>query len=188
MPDADQIKRVFETAADIRKFEIGLFWQRSLFFWGFIGAAFIAYATLLTNSDKDLPLAIACFGFVCSVAWTFANRGSKYWQEYWENEVEEIECRFLGQRLFRKEGKVRPKNWWLRARRYSVSRLTIALSDFTAAIWLLLIAKTVPWTFPIACKNFSFLIPLGAICYTALMLWAGRSSPRPDEPCPPQSN
>jgi hypothetical protein len=186
----DEESKILELAADIRKFEIGLFWQRSLFFWGFIGAAFVAYAALLKdgNADKDLPLAIACFGFVCSVAWSFANRGSKYWQEYWENEVEQIECKVLNYRLFGKEGQVQQKNWWLRARRYSVSKLTIALSDFTIAIWLLLIAKTLPWNPPGICKNLSVLMPIASVCYAALMLYFGQSTPRGSEPCPPQSS
>ena len=79
-------EKYFDVAADVRKFEIGLFWQRSLFFWGFIGAAFIAYAALgrKDNSDPLAQLAVACFGFVCSTAWTLQNRGSKYWQEAWE--------------------------------------------------------------------------------------------------------
>jgi hypothetical protein len=186
----DEEKKTFELAADVRKFEISLFWQRSLFFWGFIGASFVAYATLLRdgNADKDLPLAIACFGFVCSVAWTLANRGGKYWQEYWENEVEEIECKVLGYRLFGKEGNVQQKNWWLQARRYSVSKLTISLSDFTIAIWLLLMLKTLPWSPLSVCKNLSVLMPIAAICYAGLMLYAGRSTPRDTDPCPPQLN
>jgi hypothetical protein len=184
----DEDKRILELAADVRKFEIGLFWQRSLFFWGFIGAAFVAYAALLKggNTDKNLPLAIACFGFVCSVAWSFANRGSKYWQEYWENEVEQIECKVLRYRLFGKEGRVQTeKNWWLRARRYSVSKLTIALSDFTIMIWLLLIAEVLPWGTFEANKDLSFLMPIVSIFYAGMMLCAGRSTPRKSEPCPP---
>jgi len=35
-----------------------------------------------------LAVLIACFGFVCSVAWSLVNRGSKYWQENWEFIVE----------------------------------------------------------------------------------------------------
>jgi hypothetical protein len=137
MPDAEQNKKILEMAADVRKFEIGLFWQRSLFFWGFI---------------------------------------------------EQIECKVLDYRLFGKEGKVQQKNWWLQARRYSVSKLTIALSDFTIAIWLLLMAKATPWNIPAGAKNLSFLIPVAAICYAGLMLCAGRSTPRSGESCPPQSN
>ena len=37
----EQKKKILEIAAEIRKFEIEKFWQRSIFFWGFIGAAFV---------------------------------------------------------------------------------------------------------------------------------------------------
>ncbi len=29
-----RVLKILELASDIRKFEIGLFWQRSAFFWG----------------------------------------------------------------------------------------------------------------------------------------------------------
>ena len=95
-------EKIFEHASDIRKFEIGLFWQRSLFFWGFIAAAFVAYAAIAdaTPPDTDLLLAIAAFGFVCSVAWALANRGSKYWQESWEAKLETFENDVLGIPLY----------------------------------------------------------------------------------------
>jgi hypothetical protein len=70
----------FDVAVQVRNFEIDLFWKRSVFFWGFIASAFIGYAALRKDSP-NLALLIACFGMVCSCAWTLLNRGSKYWQE-----------------------------------------------------------------------------------------------------------
>src|ERR1700687_4058379 len=61
-----------------RNLEIDLFWKRSLFFWGFISAAFVGYTAL---RQSELRTVLACFGTVCSCAWTLVNRGSKYWQE-----------------------------------------------------------------------------------------------------------
>ena len=75
-----KIRKMFETASEVRKFEITLFWTRSLFFWGFIAAAFVAIAAL-KNDQATLSLLISEFGVVCSLAWTLGNRGSKYWQE-----------------------------------------------------------------------------------------------------------
>lgn len=95
-----QMAEILRLAADVRKFEIDLFWRRSLFFWGFIGAALVAYGVMIRESDKSLPFAIACFGFVCSIAWTLANRGSKYWQEAWEQKVESVQCQVLNCNLF----------------------------------------------------------------------------------------
>jgi hypothetical protein len=122
-----QKETILKYAAEVRNFEIEKFWQRSIFFWGFIGAAFVAYAQLF--SKDDLSFYVACFGLVCSVAWTLQNRGSKSWQEAWETKVESVERDVLGVDLFANREPLQPKGFW-GAQTFSVSRLTIALSDF----------------------------------------------------------
>jgi hypothetical protein len=42
----------------VRKFEIDLFWKRSLFFWTFIGAALVAYAALMKEREDELSFAV----------------------------------------------------------------------------------------------------------------------------------
>jgi hypothetical protein len=44
-----QKEKILELAADTRKFEIERFWHRSLFFWGFITAAMVAYGASRQN-------------------------------------------------------------------------------------------------------------------------------------------
>lgn len=135
--DADEqpIER-FKAAVQARAQELELFWKRSLFFWGFIGSAFVGYAAM---SDNTGPAAITltCFGLVCSLAWTLANRGSKYWQENWEQKVAKAEDAVVGE-LFRKQ-MPRERKGPFSGYRFSVSRLAIALSDFTVIAWLSLI-------------------------------------------------
>lgn len=131
----EQKAHYFTLAREGRKYEIDKFWQRSVFFWGFIAASFIAYAK---GSEKTKPLEkvlISCFGLICSFTWTLSNRGSKYWQEAWERKVERIEDLVLGAKLFSHVEDRQPKGVW-GARNFSVSKLTIALSDFTCIIWL----------------------------------------------------
>jgi hypothetical protein len=183
MPNAGQNKKILELAADVRKFEIGLFWQRSLFFWGFIAAAFVGYAALTkdganNNNNNDSALIVACFGFICSVAWSLANRGSKHWQEYWELEVEKIEFKVLGYTLFGKSAERPSRHVWLKSRRYSVSKLAMALSDFTILVWLFLMARIVQWCPFNICQNPKILIPIGTIAFAGVMLIACRSDPR----------
>ncbi|MEG6509265.1 hypothetical protein V6C03_09805 [Methyloligella sp. 2.7D] len=176
-------EKILEIAADTRKFEIDLFWKRSLFFWGFIAAAFLAYGALGSRPQDDavLLLTISSFGFVCSVAWTLANRGSKYWQMAWEAKLETYED-VLVKGLFTEA--ITPReddaHWWgvlSRKSHYSVSRLAIALSDFTVLIWIILGARALPgieWPHIHA----AILIPIGALLYAVGMVIGSRSRNR----------
>lgn len=134
----DKIQNKYNTSLDTRKLEIELFWKRSLFFWGFIGAAFIAYASF-AKEGSNLALIIANFGVVCSFAWTMANRGSKYWQENWEKKVEKTEVHITGLLFKCPEEEDKTKFFLYRARKYSVSKLTIALSDYVLFLWSCLV-------------------------------------------------
>jgi hypothetical protein len=40
-----RLERKYQTAIEIRNFEIELFWKRALFFWGFIALSFVSYAS-----------------------------------------------------------------------------------------------------------------------------------------------
>jgi len=181
MPDdSKQPEKRLEIAIDIRNFEIELFWKRSLFFWGFIGAAFVAFAALYNKGAPELSLLVACFGLVCSAAWTLVNRGSKYWYENWEQKVEREEVGILGEEFFaRKEPMKKDAGWWLQGRRFSVTRLAIALSDFTVLIWFSLmiwmsLRPPPPFNF---CMKVVF-IGLSLV-FVIFMGIKGRSSPPP---------
>jgi hypothetical protein len=176
-----RLAKRFDTASDIRKFEIDLFWKRSLFFWGFIAVAFVAMATL-KNDQPTLSLLISEFGIVCSLAWTLSNRGSKYWQEQWEAKIEELEDRVTG-RLFRKVEEPKKNGWWLSGRRYSVSRLATAVSDSVLLLWVSIYVRQL-WI----CLTYGTPANLGkpallaiaapAIAFSALVLAYGKSTPR----------
>jgi hypothetical protein len=89
------------------------------------------------------PLFLACFGSVCSFAWTLQNRGSKYWQEAWEQKVESVEEAVLGALLFSNHEPLQPKGFW-GAGNFSVTKLAIAMSDFTVLVWIVLTFKAFP--------------------------------------------
>jgi hypothetical protein len=126
-PEETKTSKKYYTALDTRKFEIDLFWKRSLFFWGFIAAAFVGYAAFSGDktNNPNLRLLISLFGLVCSFCWTLVNRGSKYWQENWEQHVDVLEDEVTGS-LFKDLKPPMKKFWWFRARKFSVSKLTIA--------------------------------------------------------------
>ena len=80
----------------VRRFEIELYWKRSAYFWTFIALAFAGYGALQvqvheTAKMKGLDFLLANVGFVASAAWFLVNRGSKYWQEHWETQVDRLE-------------------------------------------------------------------------------------------------
>ena len=136
----DGIARLrLEMALEARRFEISLFWQRSLFFWGFNTAALLALGSSTFGSRPELALSATCFGFICSLTWTLANRGSKYWHESWERKVEQEELRVVGA-LYSEVEELDRKGVWLSARRYSVSRLAMALADYVFFLWVCLLA------------------------------------------------
>ncbi len=127
----------YDAASRAREFEIDLFWKRALFFWGFLAAAFVALVATDGKSPR-LAVVIASFGAVCAWTWTLGNRGSKFWYESWERKLQAAEHPITGV-LFGQIEKPKDEGWWLSARRYSVSRLAIGLSDFTLIVWAVIL-------------------------------------------------
>lgn len=78
----------YKIALDTRNFEIGLFWQRSNYFF-VLNAALAVGFFRLTNDMYALLLAI--LGTFASFLWYRVNLGSKYWQSRWEHRLSEKE-------------------------------------------------------------------------------------------------
>jgi hypothetical protein len=153
-PEPTKTGAALQHALDIRKFEIGLYWQRATYFWALIAVAFAGYFAILaaehmSEVDKTFnAFVIACVGLIFSLSWFLANRGSKYWQENWENHVDMLEDGITGP-LY-KTILHRPKNAnrILRAIEgpapFSVSQINQWVSLFTLLIWLCLIWVVLP--------------------------------------------
>ncbi|HHC6471170.1 TPA: hypothetical protein ACN359_004603 [Vibrio parahaemolyticus] len=98
--DSPKLKAAFEQVSDIRKFEIELYWKRATYFWALIAVAFAGYFAVLGAEFIDhkyfLSMVIASIGIVFTYAWHLANRGSKYWQENWENHMDFLEDEITG--------------------------------------------------------------------------------------------
>lgn len=139
MADPDSMRRnAFEYAHRNRMFEIEMFWRRSLIFWGFISAAFIGLAALGEKSAA-YSVVFTSFGLVCSVVWALGNRGSKYWQEYWEKKVKENQQDVTGEMFVDSMPATYPWYAQFAPRRKSVSKLVMGLSDYSVVVWLLLV-------------------------------------------------
>lgn len=91
---------------DNRNNEINRFWSRGSYFWVFIAASYTAYFSLYkffnsTVSDTphftflaDMPIyckiilaSLSFIGFFFCLSWFLVNKGSKFWQTNWENEL-----------------------------------------------------------------------------------------------------
>jgi hypothetical protein len=176
----NEAARLHQYVAEMLHNEIERFWKRSLFFWGFIAAAFVAYAYIESRDHPNeiILLAITCFGLVCSVAWTLANRGSKYWQWAWEQKLKSVEEAALGRGIFKEDIPSRNRDLWGEWR-FSVSRLTIALSDFTSLVWLFLLYKSSPLTTDGAAWDTTSEAVLGiTLAYLIALFIGGRTRTR----------
>ena len=136
-------------ALDIRKFEIDLYWKRATYFWTFIGAAMAGFFVIQTIGEPEktyLSVVVGCLGFMFSFAWFFVNKGSKYWQENWENHVDLLEDSVVGP-LYKvvisrpaKDKKNHLRNL-IGPAAYSVSKINQIVSLFVTLLWFILILK-----------------------------------------------
>ena len=96
----DRHLRAFSQVADIRKFEIDMYWKRASYFWTIIAVTFTGFFALSATNDfpyKNISLLLlSSMGMVFTFSWFLVNRGSKYWQENWENHLDLMEDQVTG--------------------------------------------------------------------------------------------
>ena len=168
-------------AHEIRRFEIDLYWKRAAYFWTFIAAAFGAF--FLLEKDGNAPgnssFLLSCLGLVFSVAWYLANRGSKYWQDNWEQHVDLLEDEITGP-LYKLNAD-NPEGYSLFRRPLdaypvSVSRINQILSLFVIAIWILLLVRSL-----LALGHLTLILALAVTGVTLWMLLAKTTTKRTGE-------
>lgn len=172
--------RALAFALDIRKFEIELYWKRATYFWGFIAAAFAAYALTYksgTAHEPWLSLLFSCLGIVFSWAWFLANRGSKFWQQNWERHVDLLEDMTLGPLYKTVATSPDVDTGLFSAGRYSVTKLNQLLSFFVTLVWVPLVVKSL---LPLDIDRQLDMFKLIVVLLTVVSLWAlnkfGKSS------------
>lgn len=150
----DSLLIAFEKINDIRKFEIELYWKRTAYFWALIAMVFAAYFSFIsigkTIEYRRIYLTlISSMGMVLTFAWLLANKGSKFWQENWENHLDLIEDKITGplyktilQRPekedainLKSEG-VRKSDFITKPKAHSVSKINQLVGAFLFIIWL----------------------------------------------------
>lgn len=126
-----KIKEAYNRSHDIRKFEIDLYWKRATYFWAFITTITAIFGLCIKDKDTDyfiLSPIIANIGFITALCFYYANLGSKYWQENWEHNVDNLE--------FYVSGNLYKINYYNDTGiKYSVSRVNNELSFLLCFIW-----------------------------------------------------
>ena len=190
--DSDQMDlELLKLAADARELEIRHFWQRSLFFWGFIAATAFAYGAVVKWSDHSwfFEALLAHFGLFSSFCWCYVNKGSKYWFESWEKKLRDLE-RAPGikdriEALLQKEDKKRclfsgfeaVERKPFGAAKYSVTQITVFLSEVVILSWGAVVIRTYIVCFRacIAPDCIKWIRLTGSLAFsvvTVLLIWA----------------
>lgn len=106
-------EKALEFAIRRMDFEITNYWKRAAYFWAFVTVIYGAYFQFLkfysgackncflqgrqTFDFGHIPtLALAGLGLVFSIAWILSSKGSKHWQENWENHIHRLEKPIMG--------------------------------------------------------------------------------------------
>ena len=134
----------FEIALDTRTFEIELYWKRTGYFVLFIGAVFVAYQGFSKECPHEwlLPF-LASIGYLLSLLWYMANRGSKYWQENWEHNIEELST-YIGKPIFgiiKCPTQKSPYSDLMDAYPFSLSKVNQMVSIIITASWIIVFIK-----------------------------------------------
>ncbi|RUO81175.1 hypothetical protein CWI84_02165 [Idiomarina tyrosinivorans] len=173
-----------EYALDIRKFEIELYWKRATYFWALIAVAFTGFFAVLASENIELKnffaFVIGVIGFVFTWAWFLANKGSKFWQENWENHVDMLESATIGPLyktiLHRPNHELRLDELITRPAKISVSKLNQWVSFFTLLIWLtLLYVISSPFDFDESLSGSKVFIAFVGIISCSMMCCRGKT-------------
>jgi hypothetical protein len=168
VPTPDELKEAYRTALAARDLEINQLVQRNNFFMIFQGVL-LAGLLQASGNTKIIPvvafLVCAC-GLCVSILQVMMASGAKFWQERWEQAVEDAEARLFPKpepeknaSLFRVfsappasinaivDTRMRGKRLeYLVTARFSPSRLPVYAALAFALIWFLLLLCTLkPW-------------------------------------------
>lgn len=176
----ERYKIILET----RKFEIDNFWKRALFFWGTLAALFFAVVNV-KESNSQYSIFLVYLGAFYNLIFSLSIRGSKFWQQHWEDIAEASESGLDRLPIFKTESIfVKKKRLELpilfRPYRFSVSKLVMIQSDSTILFWILMIiheldklitSKKLLFCWPTKHCSFDFysfsvfIVPVLLFCY-----------------------
>lgn len=104
----EKAPEALKNAKDNRELEINLYWRRAAYFWVFISLIWTLFGKIVLDMkimDIEQPMEelqtavlyfVSCVGLFLSYAWFLVNKGSKYWQENWEYQIDYLENSIMG--------------------------------------------------------------------------------------------
>ncbi len=174
--DEKMINNAVKNALDIRKFEIGLYWKRASYFWAFILLAFTAYFTIsdsIFTNVNEIRLIVSSIGLIFSISWYYVNRGSKYWQNNWEQHVDNLEDNYMGPiyRIILKRDEFKFTHL-LGPYPFSVSRINQVINLYIIFIWIYLLVNSLSNIFKLyePVEHFNVLVILMALIISVILL------------------
>ena len=176
-------KEAFEYAVRTREFEIRLYWERAKYFWTFIAAAFAIFGVIqkVTSGDNKIffSILVSCLGLLFSFAWYCVNRGSKQWQENWENHVALLEDNVTGPLfkivLTRDESQRRKfRDFFIGPGPFSVSKINQLVSIYIVLFWLFLLIYSIPFDIH-GSLNWTYVVPICLTFIFCFFIYFGRS-------------
>lgn len=165
-PSQYQVKAALENAHEIRQFEIRLYWQRSLIYWGFVLTLFAGLGLIITSDEAGISTnaswllasgfiatgnraniniwliayAITLLGFFTCCAWRYLEKGSSAWQSNWELHIDFLEDHITG--------KLHKTILGDREDFFSVSKITKSVITAFTIFWFLANIMTIMYLFP----------------------------------------
>ena len=177
-PDSDALKRLFQIVLETRNFEITQLVQRNNFFMIFQGVL-LAGLVQSQHTKPVISFLVCLAGLAVSIFQVQMAAGAKFWQEYWEAALHDVEEKLISHLkhqgdgrnmllyLFHEENDIYDKmvrnrlrfkgfgvTRYLVMNRYSVSRVPIYVAISLSAIWLLLTLCTMRGYPPFSVPSF----------------------------------
>lgn len=139
-PRKEYIKAALNQAHQAWKIEIRLYWQRSLFIWGFIltylGGLFLLKKIEYPDFNDLIAIMLLSFlGLFTSLAWPMLEVASRSWQQNWEYHIQFLENEITGKLYKTTLGR---KN-----RFYSISNIHRSIILAIMLFWTVITAITV---------------------------------------------
>lgn len=135
--------KAFEIALDTRKFEIEMYWKRATYFWAFIAAIFVAWYNVQEKNDLFVTFLIIWLGLAVSLCWFYVNKGSKFWQKNWEDNIHYLSKK-LGVPIFAMISFCQASPVSIQKEYpYSVSKINQIVSSIAVFLWALLGLKKI---------------------------------------------